>query len=105
MKPVAISLVSCSKAEVVECPGRKPCWSANGSRWLLTVGSKRASITFAAGQTSEIGREEVLREESLSGFVIGMTMDGFQIDGIRQDVTELLSAVRYSIPLDPKCFR
>ena len=50
MKPVAISLVSCSKAELVECPGRKPCWSADGSRWLLTVGSKRASITFAAGQ-------------------------------------------------------
>ena len=49
LKPVAISFVSCSKAEVVECPGRKPCWSADGSRWLLTVGSKRSSITFAAG--------------------------------------------------------
>ena len=33
---------------------------------------------------------------------IGMTMDDFQIDGIRQAVTESLkSAVRYSIPLDP----
>ena len=32
--------------------------------------------------------------------------DDFQIDGIRQDVTESLkSAVRYSIPLDPICFR
>ena len=56
LKPVAISLVSCSKAEVVECPGRKPCWSADGSRWLLMIGSKRASITFAAGQRSQIGR-------------------------------------------------
>ena len=56
LKLVAISLVSCSKAEVVECPGRKPYWSADGIRWLLTVGSKRASITFAAGQRSEIGR-------------------------------------------------
>ena len=28
LKPVAISLVSCSKAEVVECPGQKPCWSS-----------------------------------------------------------------------------
>ena len=54
--PVAISLVSCSKAQVVECPGREPCWSADGSRWLLMVGSKSASITFAAGQRSEIGR-------------------------------------------------
>ena len=48
----------------------------------------------------------MLREESLSGFGFGMTMDYFQIDRIRQDVTELLkSAVRYSIPLDPRCFR
>ena len=29
MKPVAISLVNCSKAEVVECTGRKPCWSSD----------------------------------------------------------------------------
>ena len=43
---------------------------------------------------------------SLLGFGIRMTMDDFQIDGVRQDVTESLkSAVRYSIPLDPRCFR
>ena len=48
----------------------------------------------------------MLREESLPGFRIGMTMDDFQIDGIRQDVTESFkSAVRYTIPLDPRCFR
>ena len=46
------------------------------------------------------------REESLPGFGIGMTMGDFQVDGIRQDVTESLnSAVKYSIPLDPRCFR
>ena len=33
-------------------------------------------------------------------------MDDFLIDGIRLDVAESLkSAVRYSIPLDPRCFR
>ena len=106
LKPFAILLVSCSKAEVVECPCLKPCWSADGSRWLLMVGSKRASIPFAAGQRSEIDRWEVLREQSFPGFGIGMTMDDFQIDGIRQDVTELLKgAVRYLLPLDPRCFR
>ena len=48
----------------------------------------------------------MLREEALPGFGIGMTMDDFQTNGIRQDVTESLkSAVRYSIPLDPRCFR
>ena len=48
----------------------------------------------------------MLRELSLPGFGIGMTMDDFQIDGIRQDVTESLKrVVRYSIPLDPRCFR
>ena len=47
----------------------------------------------------------MLREESLSGFRIGMIMNDFQIDGIRQDVTEALkSALRYSIHLDPRCF-
>ena len=44
------------------------------------------------------------REESLPGVAIGMTMDDFQIDGIRLDVTESLkSAVRYLIALDPRC--
>ena len=48
----------------------------------------------------------MLREQSLSGFWIGVTMDYLQIDGIRQDVTESLkSAVRYLIHLDPRCFR
>ena len=48
----------------------------------------------------------MLREESLTGFGIGMTIDDFQIDKIRQDVTEWLRiAVRYSIPLDSGCFR
>ena len=46
------------------------------------------------------------KEESLPGFGIGMAMDDFQIDGIRQNVMESLkSAVRYSILLDPRCFR
>ena len=84
MKPVATSLVSCSKAEVVECPVRNPCWSEAGNKCVLTVVSIRASITFAAGQSSEIGRYEVPIEESLPGLGIGMTIDDFQIlDGFR----------------------
>ena len=48
----------------------------------------------------------MLSEQSLPGFGIGVTMDDFQIDGIRLDVTKSLkSAVRYIILLDPKCFR
>ena len=106
MKPVAISLVSCGNAEVVECPDHKPCLSAHGIMWVLTLGSKRAYITFAAWQRSEIGRLEVLRHDPFPGFGIGMAMDDFQINGIRQDVTEsLMIAVRYSIALDPRCFR
>ena len=73
MKPVATSLVSCSKAEVVECPVRNPCWSEAGSKCVLTVVSIRASITFAAGQSSEIGRYEFPREETLPCLGIGMT--------------------------------
>ena len=73
---------------------------------MLTVVSIRASTTFAAGQSSEIGRYEVPREESLPGLGIGMTIDDFQIAGIRHDVAESLkSAVRYSIALGPGFFR
>ena len=72
---------------------------------MLTVVSMRASITFDAGQNCEIGRYEVPREESLPGLGIGMTIDDFQIAGIRHDVTESLkSAVRYSIALGPRFF-
>ena len=49
---------------------------------MLTVVSMRASITCAAGQSSEIGRYEVPSEESLPGLGIGMTIDDFQIAGI-----------------------
>ena len=55
---------------------------------MLTIVSMRASITFAARQRSEIGRYEVHREEFLSGFGMGKTIDDFQISGIRHDVTE-----------------
>ena len=66
----------------------------------------RASIAFGAGQRSEIGRYEIPREESLPGFGMGMTIDDFQIAGIRHDVTESLnSAVRYSIALRPWFFK
>ena len=44
--------------------------------------------------------------KSLPGLGIGMTIDDFQIAGIRHDVTESLkSAVRYSIALGPRFFR
>ena len=76
----------------------------SGSEIVLISGweqvSIRASITFAAGQRSEIDRYEVHREEVLSGFGMGMTIDDFQITRIRHDVTESLkSALRYSIAL------
>ena len=62
--------------------------------------------TFAVGKNSEIGRYEVPREEFWPGLGIGMTIDDFQIAGIRHDVTESLkSAVRYSIVLGPRFFR
>ena len=73
---------------MVECPGRNPCWSKAGRKCVLTVVSMRASKTFAAGQSSEIDRYEVPREEFLSGLGIG----DFQSAGIRHDVTESLKS-------------
>ena len=73
---------------------------------MLRVVSIRASITFAAGQSSEIGRYEVPREESLSGLAIETPKDYIQIAGIRHDVKESLkSTVRYSIVFGPRFFR
>ena len=46
----------CSRDEVVECSGLKPCWSGAGRRYLFIVGKSRVSRTFAAGPRSEIGR-------------------------------------------------
>ena len=60
---------------------------------MLTVVSMRASITIAAGQSSEIGRYEVPREESLPGLGIGMTIYDFLTAGIRHDVPESLKSV------------
>ena len=45
LNPIAISVVNCSRAEVVECSGLKPCWSGAGMRYLLMVGRIRASMT------------------------------------------------------------
>ena len=103
---IEASLDSCSRAVVVECPGQNPCWSKAGSRCVLTVVIMSGSITFAAGQSSEIGRYEVHSEESLPGLGIGMTIAYFKIVWIPHDVTESLkSAERYSIALGPRFFR
>ena len=34
-----MSIVNCSRVEVVECSGLKPCLSGAGRRYLLMVGS------------------------------------------------------------------
>ena len=44
-------VVNCSRAEVVEWSGLKPCWSRAGRRYLLIVGKSRDSRTL---QRSEI---------------------------------------------------
>ena len=72
----------------------------SGSEFVLISGWEHENL-----HRSEIGRYEVHREESLSGFGMGMTIYDFQIVGIRHDVTESLkSAVRYSIALCVRFF-
>ena len=90
LNPIAIYVVICSRAEVVEWSGLKPCWSGAGWRYLLIVGRIRDSSTFAAGQRSGIGRYEVPREVSLPGFDIGMINENFHIARIWHVVTEML---------------
>ena len=58
LSPIAISVVNCNRAEVIECSCLKSCWSGAGWRYLLIVGRIRVSRSFAGGQRSEIGRYE-----------------------------------------------
>ena len=70
------------------------------------MGRIRDSSTFEAGKRSEIGRYEVPREVSLSGFGIGIDNEDFHISGMWHVVTERLKrAVMYSIALGPRCFK
>ena len=75
-------VVNCSRTEVVDCSGLKPCWSGAGRIYLLMVGMITVSMTFAAGQRSEMGRYEYPLEVSLPGFDIGMINADFHIAGI-----------------------
>ena len=56
LNPIVMSVGNCSRAEVVECSGLKPCWSGAGMRYLLIVGKSRDYRTFAAGQRL-VGKE------------------------------------------------
>ena len=49
LNPIAMHVVNCNRAEVVECSCLKPCWSGAGRRYLLMVGRIRVSRTFALG--------------------------------------------------------
>ena len=82
LNPIAMSVVNCNRAEVVECSCLKPFWSGEGRRYLLIVGRIRVSMTFAAGQSSEIGRYEDPWEVYLPGLGIGMINEDFHIAGI-----------------------
>ena len=81
LNPIAMYVVNCSSAEVVECSDLKPCWSGAVKIYLLMVGRIRVYMTFAAGQRSEMGRYEDPWEVSLPGFGIGMINDDFHIAG------------------------
>ena len=95
-----MSVVSCNRAEVVECSCLKPCWSGAGRWYMLMVWRIRVSCTYAGGQRSEIGRYEDPWEVSLPGLGIGMINEDFHIAGIWQLVTKRIKrAVIYSIAL------
>ena len=82
LNPIAMSVVNCNRAKVVECSCLKPCWSGACWRYLLIAGRIRDSRTFAAGQRSEICRYEDPWEVSLPGLGIGIINEDFHIAGI-----------------------
>ena len=54
LNPVAMSVVNCSRAEVVECFGVKPSWSGAGRRYLLMVGRIRVSMTRGCAENLDV---------------------------------------------------
>ena len=82
MNTIAMSVVNCNRAEVVEYCCLKPCWSGAGRIYLLMVRRIRVSRTFAVVQRSEIGRYEDPLEVSLLGLGIEMINEDFHIAGI-----------------------
>ena len=85
-----MSVVSWTRADVVDCLGLKPCCSLAGERNSLIEGKISALRTLAAGHSSEMGLYEVPCDESLPGLGIGMTNEVFQIDGRWKDLRESL---------------
>ena len=56
LNPIAMSVINCSRAELVECYGLKPWWSRAGRRYFLIVDRIRVSMTFVARQRNGMGR-------------------------------------------------
>ena len=67
LNPIAMSIVNCSRAKVVESSGLTLCWPGAGLRYLLIVCRIRDSSTFAAVQRSKIVRYEVPCQVSVLG--------------------------------------
>ena len=59
-----ISLVSYSKSEVVECLGRKPCWSAGGSTNTILADYYRFIVKFSDKVGLHVMRKEIVYIET-----------------------------------------
>ena len=77
-----MSVVKCSRDEVVECSGLEPCWYGVGRLYLLIIGVTRVSQDFRSGVVKRDGPVKSSWVVSLLGFGIGMINDDFHIAGI-----------------------
>ena len=60
LNPIAMFVVNCNRAEVVECCCLKLCWSGAGRRYLSMVGRIRVSRTFALGREARYANMNIL---------------------------------------------
>ena len=72
LNPMAISVVSCRSAEVVEWPGRNLCWSVAEGQVSIDTRQDDASKFLTAGKISEMGLYDVYWDMYLSGLGIGI---------------------------------
>ena len=90
MKPCEIIVAMGRRAVVVEWRARKPCWFGDNSKASVHEGRMRRSSTFMQGESSEIGRYDVLSFTGLPGLSTGIIIALFQMAGISALETERL---------------
>ena len=71
LNPTAMSVVNCSRAEVVECSRLKPCWYVEGRSYLLIVGKTEIPGLLRLGRVTRLAGKKFLERCPSQALVYG----------------------------------